>query len=174
MALLSFRATLLPWCSLSPAELLFGRKINTDLPQSKSQLTPHWLYLEDFCKTDKKYKAEQQRQYNSRHRVRPLPLLISDDPVWIRTGDKQMPGRVITPSTTPRSYIISTSTGQVRRNRYHLTPRQETHSDSEVEVEMETPPLPAEHLVNQPTAPSSLIQTCSQTGTMVRPPSRFT
>ena len=116
MALLSFRATPLPWCSLSPAELLFGRKINTDLPQSNSQLTPHWPYLEDFRKTDKKYKAEQQRQYNSRHRVRPLPLLVSDDPVWVRTGDRQVPGRVITPSTTPRSYIISTSTGQVRRN----------------------------------------------------------
>ena len=35
-ALLSFQATQLPWCSISPAELLFGQKIATDLPQ----LTP--------------------------------------------------------------------------------------------------------------------------------------
>jgi len=33
MALLVFQATPLPRCSLSPAELLFGRKIATDLPQ---------------------------------------------------------------------------------------------------------------------------------------------
>ena len=42
LALLSFRATPLPWCSLSPAELLFGWKINTDLPQSNQQLVPQW------------------------------------------------------------------------------------------------------------------------------------
>ena len=32
LALLSYRATPLPWCNISPAELLFGRKIATDLP----------------------------------------------------------------------------------------------------------------------------------------------
>ena len=36
MALLSYRATPLPWCGLSPAELLMGRKIRTDVPQLKS------------------------------------------------------------------------------------------------------------------------------------------
>ena len=45
MALLSFRATPLPWCTLSPAELLFGWKINTDLPQTDHCLTPQWTYL---------------------------------------------------------------------------------------------------------------------------------
>ena len=41
-ALLSYRATPLPWCELSPAELLMGRKIRTDIPQVKSHPVPKW------------------------------------------------------------------------------------------------------------------------------------
>ena len=81
LALLSFRATPLPWCSLSPAELLFGRKINTDLPQSNQQLVPQWPYLGDFRRADKQHKENQQLHYNSRRRARPLPPLAPDDRV---------------------------------------------------------------------------------------------
>ena len=45
---------------LSPAELLFGRKINTDLPQTDHCLTPQWTYLDKFRKADKEYKNKQQ------------------------------------------------------------------------------------------------------------------
>ena len=34
-SILSYRATSLPWCGLSPAELLMGRRIRTDIPQVK-------------------------------------------------------------------------------------------------------------------------------------------
>ena len=34
-SILSYRATPLPWCGLSPAELLMGRRIRTDIPQVK-------------------------------------------------------------------------------------------------------------------------------------------
>ena len=33
LSLLSYRATPLPWCHLSPAELLMGRRLRTELPQ---------------------------------------------------------------------------------------------------------------------------------------------
>ena len=89
LALLSFQATPLPWCSLSPAELLFRRKINTDLPQSNGQLVPQWPYLKDFCRADKEHKATQQLHYNSRHRARPLPSLAPEDPVWVKTGARK-------------------------------------------------------------------------------------
>ena len=36
LALLSYRATPLPWCRLSPAELLMGRRLRTDVPQVRS------------------------------------------------------------------------------------------------------------------------------------------
>ncbi len=40
LALLSYRSTPLPWCSLSPAELCMGRKIRTTIPQSNQLLIP--------------------------------------------------------------------------------------------------------------------------------------
>ena len=56
MAILSFHAIPLPWCMLSPAELLFGWKINTDLPQTDHYLISQWTYLDRFRKADKVYK----------------------------------------------------------------------------------------------------------------------
>ena len=43
--LLSYRATLMPWCQLSPAELLMGCRIRTIVPQTDQQLVPSWQYL---------------------------------------------------------------------------------------------------------------------------------
>ena len=40
LALLTYRATPLPWCNLSPAELLMGRKLRTDVPSTVTSLTP--------------------------------------------------------------------------------------------------------------------------------------
>ena len=75
LALLSYRATPLPWCSISPAELLFGRKIVTSLPQTDDQLSPDWPYLAAFQQADSAHKSKQQVQFNRRHRTRPLPEL---------------------------------------------------------------------------------------------------
>ena len=47
-ALMAYKATPFPWCRQSPAELLMGRQLWTDLPQSKSQLIPQWPYLKSF------------------------------------------------------------------------------------------------------------------------------
>ena len=177
LALLSFRATPLSWCSLSPEELLLGRKINTDLPQSSQQLVPQWPYLGDFRRADKQHKENQKLHYNSRRRARPLLPLAPDDPVWVRTGNNQVPERVVMPSASPRSYIISTPTGHIRRNRHNLAPRKETSWTLEEDFDLETPFTPTEPLADEPTAPNisrSPIRTRSFTGTQVRPPRRFT
>ena len=47
-ALLSYRATPLPWCGLSPAELLMGRRIRTNTPEVKTNFIPQWPYIDKF------------------------------------------------------------------------------------------------------------------------------
>ena len=81
LALFSFRTTPILWCSFSPAGLLMGRQLRTDIPTPKNQLIPQWSYLQEFRVKDSKYKAKQRRDYNDRHRVRPLDPLLPDTPV---------------------------------------------------------------------------------------------
>ena len=88
LALLNYRAAPFPWCGLCPAELLFGRRIRTTVPQVETQLTPVWPYLDDFCSYDQRLK-QQKTNYDLRHRVRSLSPLKPDTEVWVKKGDKQ-------------------------------------------------------------------------------------
>ena len=123
MALLSYRATPLPWCGLSPAERLMGRCLRTDIPQPKRVFIPDWQYLTSFRVKDDKQKRQQKAEYDRCHRVKPLPSLPDDKLVWVRTEDRQVPGRVLQPANTPRSYTVEAPSGIVRRNQSHLSLR---------------------------------------------------
>ena len=61
LVLLSYRATSLPWCNYSPAELLMGRRIKTDIPQTASCLTPQWHFLPDFQQKDNELRRNRNR-----------------------------------------------------------------------------------------------------------------
>ena len=67
LAVLSYRATPHPWCGRSPAELCMGRNICSTVPQTKSLLTPQWLYLPEFRKRNADFKEKQKVQFNRRH-----------------------------------------------------------------------------------------------------------
>ena len=158
VALLGYRATPLPWCGLSPAELLMGRRLQTDIPQPKRVFIPELPYLTSFCAKDEEQKRQQKAEYDRSHRVKPLPPLPDDELVWVQTEDRQVPGRVLQPANTPRSYNVETPFGIVRRNQSHLSPRPG-----------EGPSATA------PTEPQQrTIATRSRTGTYVGPPSRLT
>ena len=43
LSLLSYRTTAMPWCS--PAELLMGRRLRTQVPQLPKQFIPNWSHL---------------------------------------------------------------------------------------------------------------------------------
>ena len=121
-----------------------GRQIRTDIPTPNNHLIPKWPYLDNFQQKDKEYKEKQKRDYDERHRTRPLDPLDPDAHVWIRTGHNQTTGQISSPAATPRSYIVTTSDGrEFRRTRSHLTPR-------------------------------SPVQTRSRSGITVRPPNRLT
>ena len=81
LALLTYRATPFPWCGLSPAELLMGWRLKTDVPQVRQLLVPNWPHLKGFEQKDMQLKLQQKKNYDCRHRVRPLPPLSEDTPV---------------------------------------------------------------------------------------------
>ena len=70
MALMTYRATPLPWCGLSPAELCMGRQIRTTLPQPTKHLVPQWSYLPEFRRRNEEVKRKQKANFDLRHRVR--------------------------------------------------------------------------------------------------------
>ena len=120
LALLTYRATPLPWCNLSPAQLLMGRSLRTTVHQVTSHLIPKWNYLEEFREKDKDFKEKQKRDYDCHYRTSEMPDIPEDTAVWIRSGNKPQKGRVVACANKPRSYLVDTSTGRLRRNRSHL------------------------------------------------------
>ena len=158
LALLAYRATPLPWCHLSPAELLMGRKIRTVVPQTKEQFKPNWPYLEEFEKTEKMYKQKQKENFDKKKKARPLPPLDYGTSVWVNLQDRQVPGTISHSADTPRSYHVNIPSGQVRRNRRDLRPRQQSRDP------------PDSGTGNT----SNSVMTRSRTGASVNPPDRLT
>ena len=158
MALLTYRTTPFPWCKLSPAELLMGRRLQSNIPLVKDQLVPEWKVLDEFRRCNQDFKDKQEQNYDRRYRTQPHPTIPDDSDVWITTDSRPVPGRVLSSANTPRSYLIETPTGQVRRNRQHLNP---VPNNSPVTEE------------SNAITPPNIIQTRSRTGTTILPPNRL-
>ena len=67
MALLTYRSTPFQGCNLSPAKLLMGRRIRSNIPLIKDQLVPKWEFLEEFKNNNISVKENQKRVYDRRH-----------------------------------------------------------------------------------------------------------
>ena len=120
-ALLSYRATPLPWCGKSPAQLLTGRNICSTLPQTTESLVPQWPYLQEFRQANDSLKKRQKEDYDRHHRVRELLDIPDNSNVWVTTDGKPTMGRTVNTANTPRSYIVETPlSGEIRRNRVKL------------------------------------------------------
>ena len=158
LALLTYRATPLPWCGYSPAELLMGRPIRSDLPLVKTSLIPGWPYLNAFRTHNQEFKERQKRDYDERHRVRPLPEIPNGTDVWVTTDGKARPGQVLSPAGAPRSYVVDTSAGHIRRNRSQLNVMPDINCSTDTTT---------------PTTSRSPIMTRSRTGTAVTLPDRY-
>ena len=158
LVLLSYRATPFPWCQLSPAELLMGRPLRTNLHTDPVKLCPDWKYLSRFRQQNQEYKAKQKENFDARHRAQTLPQLPDDTDVWITTGTGPVRGRVVSSTAAPRSYIVNTPTGDVRRNRSHLNPVPQSDGTTAPEsTSIRTSP----------------IMTRTRTGATIQPPNRL-
>lgn len=158
LSLLSYRATPLPWCGLSPSELSQGRRIRSDIPQTKEMLIPGWPFMEDFRRRDKDFKRKQKENFDRRHKVKPLPELSEGTNVWITTRGQTTPGRVVSQTATPRSYVLSTPHGEIRRNRVQLNTMPNNTPQ---------PEAPPRDSTREP------IMTRTRTRTVINPPDRL-
>ena len=87
-----------------------GKLDPTSLKKTEA-LIPQWPYFSNFRRENEKEKQKQKFDFNTRHGTRALPETPDNTAV---------PGHVTTPAKTPRSYLVETPSGQVRRNQSHL------------------------------------------------------
>ena len=85
------------------------------------------------------------------------------------TGNSQTPGRVVSNAGTPRSYLVNTPSGPVRRNRQHLNRRLSRTDDNISDI----PDIPTTTPSQRAEPERDRIMTKTQTGTDIRPPNRL-
>ena len=146
-----------------------GHKIRTDVPQLSTEFIPEWPYLHAFRKKNAMLKQKQKSNYDRSHRTLSQHPLDAGTAVWIQTGDASTPVRVITTANTTRSYLVSTQSGVLRRNRHHRTVRPEDPQDIDGDISGSDPAT--EPTVSMPVCQQ--IMTRSRTGTEIRPPDRL-
>lgn len=128
---------------LSPAQMLMGRRIRSNLPISEDLLTPKGAHK---VKHAKERQKEKQKQLHDRS-AKQLPTLKLGDRVRLRdisTGTWRQQGHV-EGEVAPRSYRIQTECGlSLRRNRtdLQLQPADERSTAQEMEVQQDTSESP--------------------------------
>ena len=120
---------------------------------------PQWTYLKHVREHHQLFKNKQKEAFDKHHRTRTQSGIPDNSHVVITSEEKPREGRVVGQDTTPRSYLVETSSGTVRRNRLHLNVLPETTTDASPSEVEEFPP--------------HRIQTRSQAGTQILPPLRY-
>ncbi|CAM4630646.1 unnamed protein product [Leuciscus chuanchicus] len=134
-ALLAYHSTPLA-NGYSPAELSMGRRLRTGLPTLPSLLTPKLPDADKLKQFESNLRAQTRDLYNKRHRARSLSPLKPGQTVWIK--DQAITAKVIR-QQAPRSFVLKTSHGNIRRNRRVLVRLH--HPEREKEQTVDLPDL---------------------------------
>ena len=178
MALLCIRTTPIDSKLPSPAEILYGRKIQGNLPVKICNTHPH----RDEIHQRLKERQDAQKEYHDKH-TRDLPPLYKEQPVVIQdqTSGLWTPAKVVEECPQPRSYIVQTPDGRsLRRNRRHVQAAVTTPSDANTTPHSITPNTPS--LDPHDPTPSVMKDTggcnsdgsyTTSSGRLVRKPARY-
>ncbi|KAJ8050927.1 hypothetical protein HOLleu_04310 [Holothuria leucospilota] len=140
---MAYRATPLS-NGYSPAQLLFGRNIKTTLPVTPSHLTPKLPDKGKLQASEKKLRQSSKVTYDLRHRAKHLEELSPGTHVFVR--DTETHGVVVKKLSEPRSYLVSSPTGVLRRNRKFLVPCDERETTDNLQESVDDIPLTEETL----------------------------
>ena len=163
-ALLAYRSTPLE-NGYSPAEILMGRKLRTNLPVVPDKLIPKLPDLAKLRVTEAETKRKQAAQYNQRHRASNLSELETGETIYI--PDYKENAVVINKTPQPRSYLVETDGGSVLRRNRNLTPDPNQKSPSPIKSPPPTAPVP------ELKAPPSTMEKTTRSGRKVVPPKRL-
>ncbi|UYV66076.1 K02A2.6-like, partial [Cordylochernes scorpioides] len=117
LGLLEYRSTPLE-NGYSPAELLMGRKLRTTLPIAPENLNPKLVDSQNLKRKEGRRRKDMKSRYDRRCGATDMEELSEGDTVWIT--DMRTWGIVKQKASTPRSYMVDTPVGTLRRNRFHL------------------------------------------------------
>ncbi|UYV65760.1 K02A2.6-like [Cordylochernes scorpioides] len=117
LGLLEYRSTPLE-NGYSPAELLMGRKLRTTLPIAPENLNPRLVDSQTLKRKEGRGRKDMKSRYDRRCGATDMEELSEGDTVWIT--DMRTWGIVKQKASTPRSYMVDTPVGTLRRNRFHL------------------------------------------------------
>lgn len=123
-ALQSLRATPIDSYLPSPAELLLGRKIQSNIPTRSQHQSPH---KDEIYKRLQTRQNDQKRYFDEKHPTNLPPIQKGQD---VRVQNQETgrweKGRILSKRPEPRSYEVQTSSGHtLRRNRRHIKLTQE-------------------------------------------------
>ncbi|UYV70297.1 hypothetical protein LAZ67_7002451 [Cordylochernes scorpioides] len=159
----------------SPAELLMGRKLRTTLPIAPENLNPKLVDSQALKRKEGRRRKDMKSRYDRRCGATDMEELSEGDTVWIT--DMRTWGIVKKKASTPRSYMVDTPVGTLRRNRFHLRkgyavqypadPSTPTFSGEEL-VENEKTPV-----VDFPSNDSEDGQIRTRSGRIVKPVDRL-
>ncbi|UYV67397.1 hypothetical protein LAZ67_5000460 [Cordylochernes scorpioides] len=174
LGLLEYRSTPLE-NGYSPAELLMGRKLRTTLPIAPENLNPKLVDSQTLKRKEGRRRKDMKSRYDRRCGATDMEELFEGDTVWIT--DMRTWGIVKQKASTPRSYMVDTPVGTLRRNRFHLRkgvtmqypadPSTPTFSGEEL-VENEKTPV-----VDYPSNDSEDGQIRTRSGRIVKPVDRL-
>lgn len=163
---------------LSPAQMLMGRRIRTNLPINEILLTPGGAHKIKARKQEQKEKHKMQHDKKAKH----LPNLRPGDKVRIldHTTGTWTQGGCVQRKVAPRSYCIQTDHGAaLRRNRVDLRPQVTVpETDSQQQSTAELSDAPSSELVGQssPDRSDSVVppsETYCRPKRTVKPPERL-
>ena len=130
LGLLAYRSTPLR-NGYSPSELLMNRRLRTTVPTLGYNLHPSVPNYPQLRAMEERDKQKQKSDFDRRHASRSLHQLMPGDQVWI--DDQNLRGSIVK-EYSPRSYLVETERGTLRRNRRQLKflPGEKDHSHSAV------------------------------------------
>ncbi|UYV84769.1 hypothetical protein LAZ67_X003390 [Cordylochernes scorpioides] len=95
--------------------------------------------LENLEKRERNQRHKNKTHFDIHHRARELPHLDEGTRVWVK--DLRVPGVVLEDAGSPRSYIVNSTRGILRRNRFHLLPNPQGEKIDMEDEEMESPEM---------------------------------